>query len=163
MAPESSFDIVCRVDLQEVRNAIQQAFKEIQTRFDFRGTNTQIRLVENAIEVSSADEFKVRSAYEVLQAKLVKRGVPVKALSPGPVEQALGGTARQRIDLQVGIPIEAAREIVGIIKGSKLKVQAAIQGDQVRVSGKNKDDLQAVIRLLHESELPVALQFTNYR
>ncbi len=164
MASESSFDIVCRVDLQEVRNAIQQTLKEIGTRFDFRGTATDIRLLDdNAIEISSVDEFKIRSAYEVLQAKLVKRGVPVKALQPGNIEQALGGAARQRIELQVGIPIESAREIVKIIKGTKLKVQAAIQADQLRVSGKNKDDLQAVMRLLRESELPLALQFTNYR
>jgi hypothetical protein len=163
MAAENSFDIVCRVDMQEVKNAIQQALKEIATRFDFRGTNTEIRLVENALEVASSEEFKVKSAYEVLEARLVKRGVPVKALRPGAIEQALGGRARQRIELQVGIPIEAAREIVKIVKGTKLKVQAAIQGDQVRVSGKNKDDLQQVMRLLRESELGVALQFSNYR
>ena len=164
MATESSFDIVSKIDFQEVRNAIQHTLKEIQQRFDFKGTNTDVKLTtENALELTSSDDFKLKAAYEVLQAKLVKRGVPVKALKAGTIEHALGGAARQKIDFQMGIPIEAAREIVKLIKGTKLKVQAAIQGDQIRITGKNKDDLQAVMRLLQESGPEVDMQFTNYR
>jgi uncharacterized protein YajQ (UPF0234 family) len=163
VAAEFSFDIVCKVDLQEVKNAVQQALKEIQTRFDFRGTKTEISLAEGKLELASADEFKLKAAYEVLQTKLVKRGVSLKALKPGKVELALGGTARQSIELQMGIPIEAAREIVKIVKATKLKVQTTIQGDQLRVTGKAKDDLQQVIRVLRESSLDIDMQFTNYR
>lgn len=165
MAAESSFDIVCDVDRQEVRNAIQHAMKEIQTRFDFKGSGTEIELLDDgaAIEVTSSEEFKLKSALDVLESKLVKRGVPLKALDYGKVESALGGTVRQRIDLQSGIPIDKAREIVKMIKGAKLKVQASIQGEQVRVTGKKKDDLQSVIGLLKESDLGIAMQFTNYR
>ncbi len=165
MAAESSFDIVCKVDLQEVRNAIQHAMKEIQTRFDLKGTGTEIELADEgaAIEIRSSEEMKLRNGKEVLESKLVKRGVPLKALSDGKVESALGGTVRQRIELQAGIPMEKAREIVKLVKNTKLKVQTAIQGDQVRVSGKNKDDLQSVIALLKDSELGIAMQFTNYR
>jgi cyclic-di-GMP-binding protein len=165
MAGESSFDIVCKVDLQEVRNAIQHAMKEIQNRFDLKGSGTEIELVDDGkvIEMRSSEEFKLQNAKDVLDTKLVKRGVPLKALQAGKVESALGGTVRQRIELQAGIPMEKAKEIVKIIKGTKRKVQAAIQGDQVRVSGKNKDDLQMVMGLLKESELDIAMQFTNYR
>jgi len=164
MAGEHSFDVVSEVDLQEVKNAVQQAVKEIQTRFDFKGTNTEIRLnTEGALELSSADEYKLKSAVDVLQGKLVKRNVSLKALRPGTVESALGGTVRQRVELQKGIPIEKAREIVKMIKNTKLKVQASIQGDQLRVSGKNKDDLQQVIQLLRDTDLDIHLEFTNYR
>lgn len=165
MAGESSFDIVCKVDLQEVRNAIQHAMKEIQNRFDLKGSGTEIELVEDeqAIEIRSSEELKLQNAKDVLETRLVKRGVPLKALQSGKVESALGGTVRQRIELQAGIPLEKAKEIVKIIKGTKRKVQASIQGDQVRVTGKNKDDLQTVIGLLKESDLGIAMQFTNYR
>jgi hypothetical protein len=163
VATEHSFDIVSKVDLQEVKNAIQQALREIETRFDLKGSKTEIRLADHHLELGSSDEFKLKSAYQVLQAKLVKRGVPLKALKPGAVEHALGGAARQKIELQAGIPTEGAREIVKMVKATKLKVQAAIQGDQLRVSAKNKDDLQKVIATLRESELPFDLQFTNYR
>jgi uncharacterized protein YajQ (UPF0234 family) len=165
MAAESSFDIVCEVDLQEVKNAIQHAMKEIQTRFDLKGSNTEIRLVDDgaALELTSSEEFKLGSARDVLESKLVKRGVPLKALTYGKVDSALGGTVRQRIELQSGIPTEKAREIVKMIKGLKLKVQASIQGEQVRVTGKKKDDLQSIIGLLKESDLGIAMQFTNYR
>ena len=163
MAAESSFDIVSRVDFQEVRNAVQQTAKEIETRFDFKGSKTQVRLVGEEIELSSKDDFKLKSAYEVLQAKLVKRGVSLKALQPGKIEDALGASFRQRIRFQIGIPIEKAREIVKMVKTKKLKVQASIQGDQVRISGKKKDDLQTIIGLLRESDLGIHMQFVNYR
>jgi uncharacterized protein YajQ (UPF0234 family) len=162
---DSSFDVVCNVDLQEVRNAIQQAMKEIRNRFDLKASKTEIQLTDDgsAIELSSAEEISLKSALDVLESKLVKRNVPLKALSHGKIESALAGTVRQRIELQSGIPMEKAREIVKVVKGTKLKVQAAIQGDQVRVSGKKKDDLQTIIGLLKESDLGIAMQFTNYR
>jgi uncharacterized protein YajQ (UPF0234 family) len=163
MAADHSFDVVSQVDLQEVRNAVQQATKEIQTRFDFKGSKTKVELVEAGLELTSREEIKLKSAYDVLQTKLVKRGVSLKALQPGKIEEALGSTVRQRIQLQVGIPIEKAREIVKMIKGTKLKVQASIQGDQVRVSAKKKDDLQSIIGLLRESDLDIHMQFVNYR
>ena len=160
---ESSFDVVSSVDLQEVKNAIGQAMKEITTRFDLKGTNSTIDLQGEQIQLASSDEFKMKAIRDVLEGRLVKRGVPLKALTFGTVEKALGGTARQNVDLQKGIPSEKAREIVKVIKGTKLKVQASIQGDQVRVSGKNKDDLQAVMRLLKDTDLGIDMQFTNYR
>lgn len=162
---DSSFDVVCKVDLQEVRNAIQHAMKEIQTRFDLKGSNTEMTLVEEgpSVELSSREELSLKSALDVLESKLVKRNVPLKALQRGNIESALGGTVRQRIDLQNGIPTEKAREIVKMVKGTKLRVQVAIQGDQVRVTGKKKDDLQAIMGLLKERDLGIAMQFTNYR
>ncbi len=163
MASESSFDIVSEVDHQEVKNAISQAMKEIQTRFDLKGSNSNIELTGEEIVLTSADEFKIKAVRDVLETRLVKRNVPLKALDYGKVEMALGQTARQKVKLQKGIPTDKAREIVKLIKGSKLKVQAAIQGDQLRVTGKNRDDLQAVIRLLKETDLGIDMQFTNYR
>ncbi|HLE21730.1 MAG TPA: YajQ family cyclic di-GMP-binding protein [Vicinamibacteria bacterium] len=163
MADEHSFDVVSEVDLQEVKNALQQAMKEIQTRFDLKGSHTEIQLSEGALELSSIDEFKLKSALDILKSKLVKRQVSLKALRPGNVESALGGTARQRIELQNGIPIEKGREIVKLIKNTKLKVQASIQGDQLRVTGKNKDDLQKIIQLLRDTDLDIHMEFTNYR
>ena len=160
---DSSFDIVSSVDLQEVKNAIAQAMKEIQTRFDLKGSGSSVELQGEEIALASADEFKLKAVRDVLEERLVKRGVPLKALSYGDVDKALGGTVRQRITLQKGIPTEKAREIVKLIKGAKLKVQAAIQGDQLRVSGKNRDDLQGVIRLLKGTDLGIDMQFTNYR
>jgi cyclic-di-GMP-binding protein len=160
---DSSFDIVSSVDLQEVKNAIAQAMKEIQTRFDLKGTSSTIELSGEELTVASSDEFKLKAVREVLEGRLVKRNVPLKALTFGEVEKALGGTARQKVTLQKGIPTDKAREIVKLIKGSKLKVQAAIQGDQLRVSGKNRDDLQGVIRLLKGTDLGIDMQFTNYR
>jgi uncharacterized protein YajQ (UPF0234 family) len=160
---ESSFDIVSSVDLQEVKNAIAQAMKEIQTRFDLKASGSSIELTGEEIALASADEFKLKAVRDVLEGRLVKRSVPLKALTFGTVDHALGGTVRQKITLQKGIPTEKAREIVKLIKGSKLKVQAAIQGDQLRVSGKDKDDLQGVIRLLKGTELGIDMQFTNYR
>jgi len=160
---ESSFDVVSTVDMQEMKNAIGQAMKEITTRFDLKGTGSNIELQAEQVVLTSNDEFKLKAVRDVLEGRLVKRGVPLKALTFGPMEKALGGTTRQAITMQKGIPSEKAREIVKIIKGSKLKVQAAIQGDQVRISGKNKDDLQSVMRMLKDTDLGIDMQFTNYR
>jgi uncharacterized protein YajQ (UPF0234 family) len=160
---ESSFDVVSSVDLQEVKNAIAQAMKEITTRFDLKGSGSDVSLSGEEIILSTADDFKLKAVRDVLEGRLVKRGVPLKALTWGKIEQALGGTVRQTVALQKGIPSDKAREIVKIVKGTKLKVQAAIQGEQVRVSGKNRDDLQAVIQALKATDLGIDMQFTNYR
>ena len=160
---ESSFDVVSSVDLQEVKNAIGQAMKEITTRFDLKGTNSNIELVGEEIVLTSSDEFKMKAVRDVLEGRLVKRNVPLKALTFGEIDKALGGTTRQKVAMQKGIPTDKAREIVKIIKGSKLKVQAAIQADQVRVSAKSKDDLQTVMQLLRNTDLGIDMQFTNRR
>jgi len=162
---DSAFDIVCKVDLQEVKNAIQHAMKEIGNRFDFKGSGTEIKLVDDggAIELASSDDYKIQAAREVLETRLVKRSVALKALEYGQIESALGGTARQKVTLQSGIPTEKAREIVKMVKATKRKVQVSIQGDQVRVTGKKKDDLQSIMGLLRETDLGIAMQFTNYR
>ena len=160
---DSSFDVVSSVDLQEVKNAIAQAMKEITTRFDLKGTASDVSLNGEEITVTTSDEFKLKAVRDVLEGRLVKRGVPLKALSYGVIEKALGGTVRQKVSLQKGIPTEKAREIVKIVKGLKVKVQAAIQADQVRVSGKNRDDLQLVIRTLKDTDLGIDMQFANYR
>jgi uncharacterized protein YajQ (UPF0234 family) len=159
----NSFDIVSTVDLQEVRNAIAQASKEIATRYDLKSSGSKVELVDEEIVLTAPDDYKLTAIRDVLEGRLVKRNVPLKALSFGTVEQALGGTVRQRVTLQKGIPTDKAREIVKIVKGAKLKVQTAIQGDQLRVTGKNKDDLQSVIQLLKETDLEIDMQFTNYR
>jgi cyclic-di-GMP-binding protein len=160
---ESSFDVVSQVDMQEVKNAISQAMKEITTRFDLKGTGSDVSLQGEEIALASSDEFKLKAIRDVLEGRLVKRNVPLKALSYGKLEEALGGTVRQKASLQKGIPSDKAREIVKLVKGTKLKVQAAIQGDQVRISGKNKDDLQSVIQLLRGTDFGIDMQFTNYR
>jgi len=160
---ESSFDVVSSVDLQEVKNAVAQAMKEIVTRFDLKGSRSDVALEGEGLELTSSDEFKLKAVRDVLEGRLVKRNVPLKALSFGTIEKAFGGTVRQKVALQKGIPSDKAREIVKVIKGTKLKLQASIQGDQVRVSGKNKDDLQSVIRLLKETDLGIDMQFTNFR
>ena len=158
-----SFDVVCKIDLQEVDNAVNQTLREVGQRFDFKNTKTEVRRDGYALLLASADDFKVRALGELLREKLARRQVPLKALAPGPIEPGPGGTAKQRIELQQGIAIEKAREIVKLVKDSKLKVQAAIQGDQVRVSGKTRDDLQALIRLLRERDLGIAMQIVNLR
>ncbi|HXU45196.1 MAG TPA: YajQ family cyclic di-GMP-binding protein [Thermoanaerobaculia bacterium] len=163
MANENSFDIVSTVDLQEVRNAIQQAAKEIVTRYDLKHAGAEVELEGEEIVLGAADEFTLGQAREVVQTKLVRRGVHLKSLRYGKVEPASGGRARQKITLQQGIPIETSKRIVAEIKTKKLKVQAAIQGDTVRVSGKNRDDLQAVMAMLRELDLDLPLSFTNYR
>jgi cyclic-di-GMP-binding protein len=162
--PENTFDIVSKIDLQEVSNAIQQALKEIHTRFDLKDSKSSITLEgKDAIILQSVDEFKLKAVNDVFQQKLVKRGVPLKGLTYSAVESALGGTARQRITMQQGIPIEKARDIVKLIKNSKKKVQASIQGDLVRVSGKDRDTLQEVITMLRQQDFGIDMQFTNYR
>jgi len=164
MASDNSFDVVSKIDLQEVSNAIQQAAKEIHTRFDLKDSKSEINMEgKDAIVLSSADEYKLKAVTDVLQTKLVKRQVPLKGLQYEAIEPAAGSTVRQRIKLQQGIPIEKDREIVKLIKDSKLKVQASIQGDTVRVSGKDRDTLQQVIALLRNKDFGIDMQFTNYR
>jgi len=163
MAAENSFDIVCKVDMQEVTNALDQARREIETRYDLKGARNEVTLDKTDIVVTSADEMKLKAVADILQSKLHRRGVPLKALTWGAVEEASGGAKRQKITLQQGIPIEKAKEIVRLIKDSKVKVQASIQENQVRVSGKNRDDLQKIIALVKDKDLAIALQFTNYR
>jgi cyclic-di-GMP-binding protein len=160
---ESSFDVVSSVDLQEVKNAIAQAMKELTTRYDLKGTGSEVSLQGEELLLTSSDEFKLKAVRDVLEGRLVKRNVPLKALTYEKVEQALGGTVRQKVFLQKGIPTDKAREIVKAIKETKIKVQASIQGDQVRVSGKNRDDLQAVIQTLKARDFGIDMQFTNYR
>lgn len=160
-----SFDVVSKVDPQEVDNALNQTRKEIAQRYDFKDTKTEIReeKEKNTIHVVSDDEFKVKAVVDVLQSKLVRRGVSLKALVYGKIEPAAGGLAKQDITVQQGIDTEKARHIVKLIKDGKLKVQAQIQGDQVRVSGKKRDDLQAAIQLLKAQDLDLPLQFVNFR
>ena len=162
--PDNSFDIVSKIDLQEVSNAIQQAMKEIHTRFDLKDSKSSIALEgKDAIILSSADDYKLKAINDVFQQRLVKRGVPLKGLTYGKVEPAAAATVRQRITMQQGIPIEKAREIVKKIKDSKKKVQASIQGDLVRVSSRDRDALQEIIALLRNSDFGIDMQFTNYR
>lgn len=162
--PENTFDIVSKLDLQEVANAIQQALKEVHTRFDLKDSKSNIELDgKDAIVMHSADEYKLKAVNDVFQQKLVKRGVSLKGLTYGAIEPAAGGTAKQRITMQQGIPIEKAKDIVKMVKESKKKVQASIQGDLVRVSGKDRDSLQEIIALLRQKDFGLDLQFTNYR
>ncbi|PYN17484.1 MAG: YajQ family cyclic di-GMP-binding protein [Candidatus Rokuibacteriota bacterium] len=163
MAAENSFDIACKIDMQEVTNALDQARREVSTRYDLKGSKCEITLEKTDITVLAPDDMKVKALVDILQSRLHKRGVPLKALTYGDVEQASGGALRQKISLQQGIPIERAREIVRLIKDTKIRVQASIQEDQVRVAGKNRDDLQKIIALLRDKDLGIALQFTNYR
>jgi uncharacterized protein YajQ (UPF0234 family) len=166
MANVASFDITSGVDMQEVDNAVNQARKEIAQRYDFKGSRAAIDLnrTENTITLTADDDFKMNAVWEILQGRLVRRGVPTKNLTPGDIERAANDTVRRVVTMQQGIPTEAAREIVKFIKDRKLKkVQAAIQADQVRVSSASKDDLQEAIRLLREHDFGVALQFGNYR
>ena len=165
MAQDSSFDIVSKVDIQEVRNAIDQALKEIKQRFDLKDSKSEIELLQGdkEIQLASAAEYKLDAVKEILGQKLVKRGVSLKNLEYGKLEPAAGQSVRQKVTLQQGIPGEKAKEIVRLVKDSKKKVQASIQGDTVRISGKDRDELQAIIALLRGKDLGVDLQFTNYR
>jgi hypothetical protein len=164
MAQQNSFDITSKIDHAEVVNAIHQALKEVQTRFDFKDSRSGIEVEgKDGIILTSDDEYRLRSLNDILQSKFVKRGVPLKGLTYGKLEEALGGTVRQRIALQQGIPSEKAKEIVKLIKDAKLKVQASIQGDLVRVTGKDRDTLQQVIALLREHDFGIDMQFGNYR
>jgi len=163
--PDNSFDVVSKIELPEVSNAIQQAMKEIQQRYDLKDSKSSIELNEkdHKILLASADEYKLKAVIEVLEGKLVKRKVPLKGLAYGTLIPAAGSSVKQEITLQQGIPIEKAREIVRKIKDSKLKVQAAIQGDLVRVSSRDRDTLQSVIKLLRDDDFGIDVQFTNYR
>ena len=165
MADTHSFDIVSEVNLQEVDNAVNQARKELAQRYDFKGSRSSIELnqKEKELTLTSDDEFKLKSVIDVLQNKLIRRSVPLKALEYGKVEPAANSTVRQVIRLRVGIDKDNARLIVKMIKEMKLKVQAQIMDDQIRVSGKDKDDLQAVIAMVRNADLAFATQFTNYR
>ena len=165
MAQQNTFDIVSKVDMAEVKNALNQALKEIQQRFDFKGTNSDIELDEknHTLTLSTASEFTLKSLNDVLQQKLVRRNISLKALSYGKIEPAARDSVRQVVTMQQGIPIEKAREIVKFIKDEKLKVQASINGDFVRVSGKDRDTLQQVIAALKGKDFGIDMQYTNYR
>ncbi len=163
MAKENSFDIASKVDLDEVNNAVHQAMKEVKQRFDFKGSKSEVRLDEVELVLTSDDEYKLQSLTEILQQKLVKRKVPLKALSYGKMESALGATVRQRVSIQQGISSEKAKEINRFIRDTKLKVKSTIQADSVRVSGRDRDTLQKVIALLEEKDFGIDMQFTNYR
>ena len=163
MAGENSFDIACKLDMQEVANAVNQTVKEIQQRYDLKGSNCEVILEKTEITLTVPDDMKLRAVTDILQSRLHRRGVPLKALSYGKAEPAAGGALRQKVALQQGIPTEKARELVKLIKETKLRVQAQIQEDQVRVTGKNRDDLQSIIAMLKEKDLGIALQFVNYR
>ena len=165
MASACSFDVVSKVDMAEVKNAVNQAMAEIKQRYDFKGSDAEISLdqKQGAITLTADSEPQIKSVEDILESKLVKRDVPLKALVRGAVEKAAGGAVRQVIKLQQGIPVDKAREIVKFIKGLKLKVQSSIKDEQVRVSGKKRDDLQDVITMLKEKDFGVHMQFTNYR
>ena len=164
MASDNSFDIVSKVDLQEVSNAIQQALKEIHQRFDLKDSHSNIELEgKDTIILASADEYKLKAVTEILQGKLVKRGIPLKALDYGKIEPAANSSVRQKVTMQQGIPTEKAKEIVKYIKDTKKKVQGSIQGDFVRVTGKDRDTLQQIIAALKQKDFGIDMQFTNYR
>ncbi len=163
MANEASFDVVSKVNMQEVDNAVNQCIKEINQRFDFKDSKTQIDLNGSEIKILTEDDFKLKSVIDILKTRLIKRAVPIKNLDYSKIESASGGFVRQTITIKQGIASEPAKEIVKDIKGLKVKVQAQIMDDQVRVFGKNKDDLQAVIQLLKTKDYGVELQFVNYR
>jgi uncharacterized protein YajQ (UPF0234 family) len=163
MAQQNSFDIVSEVDRAEITNAINQTVKEVRQRFDFKGSDANVALEEKELVLTAEDETRLRNMNDILQQKLVRRGVPLKAFSYGKVEPAAGGTVRQHAAIQQGIPQEKAKEIVKYIKDTKAKVQAAIQGDVVRVTGKDRDTLQDVIAKLKAKDFNIDMQFTNYR
>jgi uncharacterized protein YajQ (UPF0234 family) len=163
--PDNTFDVVSKIELPEVSNAVQQAIKEVQQRYDLKNSHSSIELNEKDLKIllQSQDEFKLKAVVDILQQKLVKRQVPLKGLTYGPMTPAAGSTVRQEISLQQGIAIEKAREIVKVIKDSKKKVQASIQGDFVRIAGKDRDTLQEVMALLRQTDFGIDVQFTNYR
>ncbi len=160
---DSSFDIVSKVDVAEVDNALNQTEKEIIQRFDFKGSNTSIERKEDEVTIVTSDDFKLRNVVDIFQSKLTKREISLKSLDYGKVESSLGGRVKQIITIKQGISKEDAKKVLNIIKDTKLKVQASIQDDTVRVAGKNKDDLQAVMQALRNADLPIHLQFLNYR
>lgn len=164
MASDCSFDVVSKVDMDEVKNAVTQAMKEIGQRFDFKGSISRIDLKEEGVlTLTSDDEVRLKAVVDVLQSKLVKRGVSIRAMEFGKVEPASKGTCRQEVKILQGIPSEKAKGLVKVLKDAKVKVQASIQGDQLRVSGKNRDDLQEAIALFKKNDQGLDLQFTNYR
>ncbi len=163
MAQQNSFDIASKVDRSEIVNALDQTMKEVRQRFDFKGSSAEVRLEEKELVLTAEDETKLRNMNDILQQKLVRRGVPLKALSYGRAEPAAGGTVRQRAAIQQGIPSEKAKEIVKFIKDTKARVQASIQGDVVRVSGRDRDTLQDVIAKLRARDFGIHMEYTNYR
>jgi Uncharacterized protein conserved in bacteria len=163
LAKDVSFDVVSQIDLQEVSNAVIQAQKEIDQRFDFKNSKSSIKLEQEKILLISDDEFKLRNVTDILESKLVKRQVSLKALEYGKIQQAAGDTVRQDVKLIQGLAQDKAKQIMKVIKDSKIKVTSSIQGDQIRIAGKNKDDLQAVIVLLRKEDFGIDLQFINYR
>jgi uncharacterized protein YajQ (UPF0234 family) len=164
MASDNSFDVVSKVDIQEVRNAVEQAIKEVRARFDLKDSHSDIKLEgEDTLQLASADEYKLKAVTEILGQKLVKRGVSLKSLTYEKIEPASGSSVRQKIKLQQGIPQEKAKEIVRLVKDSKVKAQASIQGESVRISGKDRDTLQEVIAMLKKHDFGIDMQFTNYR
>lgn len=163
MAQQNSFDIVSEVNRAEIGNAINQTLKEVRQRFDFKGSNANVSLEEKELVLTAEDETRLRNMNDILQQKLVRRGVPLKAFAYGKVEPAAGGTVRQHVEIQQGIPQEKAKEVVKFIKETKAKVQAAIQGDIVRVSGRDRDTLQDIIGKLKAKDFGINMQFTNYR
>jgi cyclic-di-GMP-binding protein len=163
MAQQNSFDIVSEVNRAEVVNALDQTMKEVRQRFDFKGSKAEVVLEKEELILTAEDETKLKNMNDILQQKLVRRGVPLKAFDYGRVEPAAGGAVRQHVKIQQGIPTEKAREIVKFIKETKLKVQAAIQGDAVRVSGRDRDVLQDVIAQLKAKDFGINMQFSNYR
>ena len=164
MAADNSFDIVSKVDIQEVRNAIDQASKEVNARFDLKNSNSSIKLEgDDTIQLASADEYKLKAVIEILQQKIIKRGISLKSLTFEKLEQATGNSVRQKIKLTQGIASEKAKEIVRVIKDSKKKVQASIQGETVRITGKDRDTLQEAIALLKNHDFGIDMQFTNFR
>ncbi|BCG59613.1 MULTISPECIES: YajQ family cyclic di-GMP-binding protein [Paenibacillus] len=163
MASESSFDIVSKMDVQELTNAIHQTEKEIQNRFDFKGSKSSLKLEKDALIIVSDDEYKLNAVIDILQSKMVKRGISLKNLDFGKIEPASLGTVRQRLGLKQGIDQDNAKKINVLIRDSKLKVKSQIQGDQIRVTGKSRDDLQQIIQLLNKADLPLDLQYTNLK
>jgi hypothetical protein len=165
MADTFSFDAVSKIDMQEVDNALNQARKEVAQRYDFKGSKTSIDLdaKENKLTIVSDDDFKVKSVVDIVQSKMIKRGISIKALKLGKIEPAAGGMARQVITLQSGIDKENAKKITTLVKNSGLKVQAQIMGDQLRISGRSKDDLQAIMKMIRDADFDFAVQFVNYR
>lgn len=163
MASESSFDIVSKMDMQELTNAIDQTEREIANRFDFKNSKSELKVEKDVLVILSDDEYKLTAVVDILQSKMIKRGLPIKNLDYGKVEPASLGTVRQRIQLKQGIDQENAKKINILIRDSKLKVKSQIQGDQIRVTGKSRDDLQEIIQMLRKAELTVDLQFTNLK
>ncbi len=163
MAKENTFDIVSRVDLQEVRNAVDQSIRELRTRFDFKGSRSDIIYDGEEITLVGDDEFKLKNVIDILETKMVKREINLKALRYGKIEPAAKDTVRQKVSLVQGLDKDRAKVITKLVKDSKLKVQVAIQGDQVRISGKNRDDLQAIMQIIKDHDFDIPLQFVNYR